>query len=142
MASGNEISSWTRASDVRYPENPLRTVSGADYCRGMILAGTSRGVFELTSCSSHAVLAAKGVRELVVIGKRLFAGTSTGIWCSDDEGATWEGPALADRKVWVIRGAADGALFAGVEPVGLFRSADHGAVVARSRVVFRRFPRS
>ena len=57
------------------------------------------------------------------------------VWRSDDLGATWshssqgltygdDGPAM--RSVWHIEPVGD-ALYAGVEPAGLFRSADGGA---------------
>src|SRR5688572_242133 len=55
------------------------------------------------------------------------------VWCSPDLGATWdhssEGLAYPDgpgiEQVWCVRPAGD-ALYAGVDPAGLFVSEDRG----------------
>lgn len=95
----------------------------------MMLAGTSRGVFDLSDGDSGAdrvVLEAKGVRELVAIDGRLFAGTSAGVYVSDDKGETWSGPQLADAEIWVIRSAGNGVVYLGTSPSRLYRSDDLG----------------
>ncbi len=91
-----------------------------------VLAGTSRGVYAISGGTAEAVLDVRGVRDLFTSGDRLFAGTSDGVWISDDHGRTWSGPQLAGQAVWQIRAAASGRLFAGTEPAGLFRSDDNG----------------
>ena len=92
-----------------------------------ILAGTSKGVFSLNGNSPRHVLESRGVRDLVNIEGRLFAGTGAGVFRSDDGGETWLCTGLEDREVWQIRGAGDGSLYAGTQPAGLFRSADGGS---------------
>ena len=57
------------------------------------------------------------------------------VWRSDDRGATWshssEGLTYGDdgpkvKTVWNVTAGIDGTIYAGVEPAGLFRSADGG----------------
>lgn len=91
-----------------------------------VLAGTSRGVFALTPSGPRQVLEARGVRDLFTSHGRVFAGTSDGVWASDDGGLTWSGPALEGSAVWQVRAASSGRLFAGTEPAALFRSDDNG----------------
>lgn len=93
----------------------------------MILAGTSRGVFELVGGCGRQILDAKGARELVNIEGRVFAGTNHGVYVSDDGGESWSGPELADREVWVIRSGGGRVVYAGTAPAGLFRSDDLGS---------------
>ena len=92
----------------------------------MLLAGTHKGVFVVDEGGVEQVLDARHVRELIEVDGRLFAGAEDGIRASDDGGRTWSEPRLADRGIWQIRAAADGLLYAGTEPAGLFRSADRG----------------
>jgi photosystem II stability/assembly factor-like uncharacterized protein len=92
------------------------------------LAGTSRGLFLVDGTGTRPVLDARGVRELVQLGDRIFAGTSNGVHVSEDGGATWRCLGIEGRAVWQVRGSADGALlYAAAEPTGLFRSRDGGA---------------
>lgn len=91
-----------------------------------VLAGTSRGIFRINGGAPDQVLTARGVRDIVDIGGRLFAGTAEGVWISDDDGADWRCTGLADREVWQVRAAGDGLIYAGTQPAGLFRSADNG----------------
>lgn len=92
-----------------------------------ILAGTSRGLFCLNEAEDpREVLAQPGVRELVRVGGRLHAGTGQGHFLSDDDGESWRRSGLPELEVWQIRGAGDGMLYAGVQPAGLWRSADNG----------------
>lgn len=73
-----------------------------------------------------AVLESRSVREIQVIGDRTFAGTGSGLFVSEDSGTSWSPLGLADHEVWQVRSTADGVLFAGTQPVGLFRSDDDG----------------
>ncbi len=92
-----------------------------------VLAGTTRGLFRIDNGEASPVLDAKGVRELVRIGSRLFAGTSGGLYVSDDCGTTWVSSSLPTATVWQVRGSVDGqTLYAAVEPTGLYRSTDAG----------------
>jgi photosystem II stability/assembly factor-like uncharacterized protein len=92
-----------------------------------ILAGTTRGLFRVTNGTTQQMLNARGVRELNRIGAVIFAGTSNGLFASDDDGASWRPSGLDGLTVWQIRGAADGGvLYAAVEPTGLWRSDDGG----------------
>ncbi|ANK82406.1 MAG: hypothetical protein TEF_17625 [Rhizobiales bacterium NRL2] len=91
-----------------------------------ILAGTSRGIFRINGGAPVQTLTARGVRDIVRAGGRLMAGTGEGLWISDDDGGSWRCAALADREIWQIRQAGDGAIYAGTQPAGLFRSEDGG----------------
>lgn len=102
-----------------------------------ILAGTSRGVYAIdTSTSGSAsaandaandcVLESRGVREVVAIEGRTFAGTADGILVSDDAGATWTDAGLGGREIWQIRSGGGDVVYAGTSPAGLFRSDDLG----------------
>ncbi len=88
-----------------------------------VIAGTTKGVFSIEP--TRQVLACRGVRELVRLGKRWFAGTGAGLFASDD-GVAWSSVGLTDHEVWQVRRAADGALYAGTQPARLFRSDDDG----------------
>lgn len=92
----------------------------------MILAGTSRGVFAIDAEGARSVLDSRGVRDLIEINDRVFAGTGAGLFVSDDGGETWSNVGLADREVWQVRAATDGTLYAGTQPAALFRSTDGG----------------
>ena len=92
-----------------------------------ILAGTGRGVFSVVDGDTRQVLESRGVRDLVKLGERLFAGTGAGLYASDDAGDSWSLVGLEDYQVWQIRSASDGTLYAGTQPAGLFRSQDDGA---------------
>lgn len=92
-----------------------------------MLAGTSRGLFRINGGGDLLqVLPEPGVRDLVRVGGRLHAGTATGHFHSDDDGATWQRSDLPDLEVWQVRAAGDGSLYAGVQPAGLWRSRDNG----------------
>lgn len=92
-----------------------------------VLAGTGKGVFSVANGDSRQTLESRGVRDLVKIGDRLFAGTGAGLFASDDLGKSWFFVGMEDREVWQIRGAQDGVLYAGTQPAGLFRSEDAGS---------------
>lgn len=92
-----------------------------------ILAGTTRGLFRIDGDQPTPVLEARGVRELVKCGDRLFAGTSNGLFASEDSGANWRTCNLPPTTIWQVRGSADGRiLYAATEPAGLYRSEDGG----------------
>lgn len=92
-----------------------------------VLAGTAKGVFFVANGSSRQTLHSRGVRELVKIEDRLFAGTGAGLFISDDDGEQWQLAGFEDHEVWQVRGAPDGTLYAGTKPAGLFRSVDQGS---------------
>ena len=100
-----------------------------------ILAGTSRGLFRFAEeCAARPgepgaepVLHERGVREIVGIGSRLYAGTSTGLFVSDDDGMSWRNAGIEGCAVWQVRASRDGTLiYAAAEPAALFRSRDGG----------------
>jgi hypothetical protein len=91
-----------------------------------IWSGTSRGVFLIEDGAYRHVLESRGVRDLVKIDNRLFAGTGAGLFVSDDAGESWLCAGLEDHEVWQIRSAPDGVLYLGTQPAGLFRSEDGG----------------
>lgn len=92
-----------------------------------VLAGTGGGVFAVgAEGGPRRVLESRCVRDLVRIGGGVFAGTDAGLFRSADGGASWTPAGLADREVWQLRGAADGAIYAATWPAALFRSADGG----------------
>lgn len=91
-----------------------------------VLAGTSKGVFVVDDGVGRCVLESRGVRDLVRIGSRLFAGTGAGLYTSDDDGESWTLSGLEEFEVWQIRHHSDGTLFAGTQPAHLFASNDQG----------------
>lgn len=91
-----------------------------------IYAGTSRGVFRISNGKAELALTCQGVREIIQIEKRLFAGTGNGLYVSDDAGINWTLAGMQDMAVWQIRSNGKGVLYAGTAPTGLFRSADDG----------------
>jgi len=117
--------------------------------RVLLLVGTRKGAFIAESDASRAAWSLRGphcegwpVHDISVdpASGALFAAAGSpwygpAVWRSDDLGETWthsssgltygdEGPAIP--TVWNVT-AAHGAVFAGVEPAGLFRSDDGGA---------------
>jgi len=117
--------------------------------RCLLLVGTKKGAFILESDGARdrwevrgPFIESWGIHDLSVdpgSGAILAGGASAwygpAVWQSPDLGATWshssegltygdDGPKVA--TVWNVIGA-HGALFAGVEPAGLFRSDDAGA---------------
>ena len=92
----------------------------------MILAGTSKGVFQISEDGHQCTLDRDGIREVVVIRERLFAGSGQGVYTSDDSGTNWTLRGLQDQAVWQIRDNGEGVLYAGTSPTGLYRSTDSG----------------
>jgi len=91
-----------------------------------VIAGTSKGVFRIDDVDTAKVLGCRGVRDLAIVGSKIFAGTGAGVFVSQDRGRSWSGGKLTDREVWQTRGAADGAIYASTQPAGLFRSENDG----------------
>lgn len=91
-----------------------------------ILAGTGKGVFAIEDSNCRQVLESRGVRDMVRLSGRHFAGTGDGLYVSDDQGENWQFAGLAGSEVWQTRAAADGILYAGTAPAGLYRSTDNG----------------
>ncbi len=91
-----------------------------------VLAGTGKGVFSVENGATRQVLESRGVRDLVKLGDRLFAGTGAGLFASGDSGDTWTLVGLEDREVWQVRSAGGDVVYAGTQPAGLFRSDDGG----------------
>ncbi len=121
--------------------------------RVRLLVGTKKGAFILESDASRRDWSMRGplcegwpVHDLIVepgTGSILAAAGNPwygpAVWRSDDGGTAWthssagmtygdESPAVA--TVWSLATTPDGALLAGVEPAGLFRSTDAGATWA------------
>ena len=118
--------------------------------RVLLLVGTPKGAFILESDAARRDWSLRGpmcegwpIHDLVAepgTGAILAAGGSpwygAAVWRSDDLGATWThssaGLAYPDghepaKSVWSLGVGPDGAILAGVEPAGLFRSRDRGA---------------
>lgn len=115
----------------------------------MLMVGTKRGVFLLTSDSLRECWSLRGplghagwsfhhlcweadTQSLYAAGNNAWYGPA--VWVSRDLGETWslssegitygdQGPAI--RQIWHLR-AVGGSLLAGVDPAGLFKSDDGG----------------
>ncbi len=121
--------------------------------RVQLLVGTPKGAFILESDGARRDWSVRGplcegwpIHDLIVdpaTGAILAAGGSPwygpAVWRSEDHGATWThssvGLTYGDdaagaetiKTVWGLATTPDGAILAGVEPAGLFRSDDDGA---------------
>lgn len=120
--------------------------------RVLLLIGTPKGAFILESDAERTGWTTRGplcegwpIHDLIhdpATGAIYAAGGSPwfgpAVWRSDDLGSTWShsssGLSYGDgddvepmKTVWSLATGPDGALFAGVEPAGLFRSDDRGA---------------
>jgi photosystem II stability/assembly factor-like uncharacterized protein len=123
--------------------------------RTLLLVGTPKGAFVLESDASRAGWSVRGplcegwpIHDIIVepkSGTLLAAGGSPwygpAVFRSEDLGATWTHSSIgltygdvgekgeggeAVKTVWSLAAAPDGTIYAGVEPAGLFRSADGG----------------
>ena len=97
----------------------------------MLLAGTSKGIFNIVDDRHTCTLAAGGIRDIVNIDDRLFAGTGQGLYTSDDEGTTWDFRGFADQAVWQIRGNGEGTTF-------LTYGGDSGNFAVRTAGLYRK----
>ena len=120
--------------------------------RNLLLVGTPKGAFILDSDEARRDWSLRGplcdgwpIHDLIVeprTGDLLAAGGSPwygpAVWRSSDLGTTWthssSGLTYGDgdgvepiKTVWSLATTPDGAILAGVEPAGLFRSDDDGA---------------
>jgi photosystem II stability/assembly factor-like uncharacterized protein len=118
--------------------------------RVRLLVGTKKGAFILESdearrdwsvrgplCEGwpvHDIIVEPGTGALLVAAGNAWYGPA--VWRSDDDGTTWthssSGLTYGDeaeplKAIWSLAATPDGALLAGVEPAGLFRSEDRGA---------------
>src|SRR6476469_7799196 len=118
--------------------------------RVRLLVGTKKGAFIFESdearsdwsmrgplCEGwpvHDIIVEPGSGALLVAAGNSWYGPS--VWRSDDDGETWtqssNGLTYGDdaepiKAIWSFAATPDGALLAGVEPAGLFRSDDGGA---------------
>jgi len=91
-----------------------------------VLAGSSRGVFSIENGEIRQLLESRGVRDLVMLDQRLFAGTGAGLYISDDYGESWTLTGMAQQEVWQIRSGEGAVVYAGTQPAGLYRSEDAG----------------
>ncbi|MBI3746667.1 MAG: exo-alpha-sialidase, partial [Chloroflexi bacterium] len=116
--------------------------------RVALLVGTPKGAFILNGAPNrrawdlrgpmcegwpiHDISVQPGTSTILAGGGSPWYGPA--VWRSDDLGATWshssEGLTYGDdgpkvKTIWNVTGA-DGVIYAGVEPAGLFRSADGG----------------
>ncbi|WP_439580472.1 WD40/YVTN/BNR-like repeat-containing protein [Elioraea sp.] len=116
--------------------------------RVVVLVGTKKGAFLIESDAARRswslrgpfceawpinhVIAEPGTGRILAGGGNEWFGPA--VWASDDLGATWthssNGMAYGEgeppiRSVWSLA-ATNGSVYAGVEPAGLFRSADRG----------------
>jgi photosystem II stability/assembly factor-like uncharacterized protein len=132
-----------------------------------LLVGTPKGAFILDSDATRRDWSVRGplcegwpIHDLIVepgTGAIMAAGGSpwygAAVWRSEDGGETWthssagltygEGDGIEPIKtVWSLAVAPDGALLAGVEPAGLFRSEDRGATWSHVRALTEHETRS
>src|SRR5206468_1161782 len=78
---------------------------------------------------SSSSLAGPSVRHLSRINGKCLAGSTAGIFRSDDGGRTWLASGIGDREVWDVTAAPGDpeTLYAVTEPAGVFLSRDAGA---------------
>ena len=88
-----------------------------------IYAGTSRGAYRVRD--GERLLECRGVRDIAVVDSVIWVGTGAGLYCSRDNGETWQLTAFDDLEIWQIR-SAEGRLWVGTQPAGLYYSDNGG----------------
>ena len=91
-----------------------------------ILAGTQTGIFVVEKGTPRRVLEVEDVRNIGLVGQKLFASTRSGAYRSDDQGESWVLSGISDRQVWQICSDNGSRLFAVTQPAGVFFSDDGG----------------
>ena len=97
-----------------------------------ILIGTTDGLYRAGSAEKpepSAELAGRRLEHLSRVGDRLFAGTDSGLYLSDDGGRAWRLAGLEGHEVWDVEPAPGDSrtIFASTQPAKLFRSRDGGS---------------
>jgi photosystem II stability/assembly factor-like uncharacterized protein len=94
------------------------------------ILGTAKGIFVVDAASgaSSAALEGPSVRHLSRVNGRCVAGSTAGVFCSADDGRSWQPSGIGDREVWDVASAPGdrSTLYAVTEPAGLFLSRDGG----------------
>ena len=91
-----------------------------------ILAGTQTGIFVVGKGTPRRVLEVEDVRNMGLVGQKLFASTRSGAYRSDDQGESWVLSGISDRQVWQVCSDNGSRLFAVTQPAGVFFSDDGG----------------
>jgi hypothetical protein len=107
---------------------PMISVNG-----DLLVGGQSGGIRRITYSTdawtaSNTGLPVNEVYSFSLVGDILFAGlgSSSGVYRSDDFGATWTASGLSGNVVYALH-AMDSLLFAGTYGGGVYQSADSGA---------------
>ena len=96
---------------------------------GGLLVATGAGLVRAMEGKIDLLLARPGLQCVAVDGRRILAGSrGSGLWESDDGGATWRDAELPATDVFSVAfSPADGAVYAGCEPSALYVRRDGGA---------------
>jgi photosystem II stability/assembly factor-like uncharacterized protein len=96
---------------------------------GGLLVATGAGLVRAMEGKIDVLLARPGLQCVAVDGRRILAGSrGSGLWESDDGGATWRDAELPATDVFSVAfSPADGAVYAGCEPSALYVRRDGGA---------------
>ena len=105
---------------------PMISVNG-----DLLVGGQTGGVRRITHSTdawtaSNSGLANTTVYSFTTVGDILFAGLGSGVYRSDDFGATWTASGMGGNIVYALH-AMDSLLFAGTSNAGVFMSSDSGA---------------
>jgi len=96
---------------------------------GGLLVATGAGLVRVGERSTDILLARPGLQCVAVDGGRILAGSrGSGLWESDDSGATWRDAELPATDVFSVAfSPVDGAVYAGSEPSALYVRRDRGS---------------